>query len=174
MIPESAALVKGLWLGGALLAGFLAIFVLEHFLVVHPHPEHPGEHGAAHHIHLGVAAYAGLSFHSLLDGLALSSTYQRPALGTAVLLAIIAHTIPTAFALTSLLLLDHWSPRAIVLWMGLFALSIPTGALLTPAARSFPDPDVSSAAGCPRLRSPGSCPPRPRSRRPRLGLWVGR
>ncbi len=131
MIPESAALVKGPGLGGALLAGFLAIFVLEHFLVVHPHPEHPGEHGAAHHIHLGVTAYAGLSFHSLLDGLALSSTYQRPVLGTAVLLAIIAHTIPTAFALTSLLLLDHWSPRAIVLWMGLFALSIPAGALLT-------------------------------------------
>src|SRR5690349_17166430 len=78
MIPESAALVKGLWFGGALLAGFLAIFVLEHFLVVHPHPEHPGEHGAAHHIHLGITAYAGLSFHSLLDGLALSSTYQRP------------------------------------------------------------------------------------------------
>jgi zinc and cadmium transporter len=131
MIPESAVLVRGLWLGGGLLAGFLAIFVLEHFLVVHPHPEHPGEHGAAHHIHLGVTAYAGLSFHSLLDGLALSSTYQRPALGTAVLLAIIAHTFPTAFALTSLLMLDHWSRRAIVLWMALFALSIPVGALLT-------------------------------------------
>lgn len=131
MIPESAVLVRGGWLGGALLAGFLAIFVLQHFLVVHPHPEHPGEHGAAHHIHLGLTAYAGLSFHSLLDGLAISSTYQRPALGGAVLLAIIAHTIPTAFALTSLLLLDHWSRRAIVLWMGVFALSIPAGALIT-------------------------------------------
>jgi zinc and cadmium transporter len=146
MIPESAALVKGLWLGGALLAGFLAIFVLEHFLVVHPHPEHPGEHGAAHHIHLGMTAYAGLSFHSLLDGLALSSTYQRPTLGTAVLLAIIAHTIPTAFALTSLLLLDHWSPRAIALWMGLFALSIPAGALLTWALLSQANDVVVGAA----------------------------
>lgn len=130
MIPESAILL-GSRLGMPLLAGFLLIFVLEHFLIVHPHPEQAVPHGEAHHIHMGVTAYAGLSFHSLLDGLALSSTYRQPALGGVVTLAIVLHTIPTAFALTSLLLLDRWSRSAIIGWMTLFAFSIPVGAAIT-------------------------------------------
>lgn len=130
MIPESSVLL-GAKIGLPLMAGFLLIFVLEHFLIVHPHPEEAAEHGQAHHIHMGLTAYAGLSVHSLLDGLALSSAYRTPALGAVVTLAIVLHTIPTAFALTSLLLLDRWARGAIVLWMTLFALSIPAGALIT-------------------------------------------
>ncbi|MGO9449680.1 MAG: ZIP family metal transporter [Candidatus Binataceae bacterium] len=130
MIPESAPLL-GKWLGWPLLAGFLTIFILERFVLVHPYPEHAGEHGHAHHIHLGITAYAGLSFHSLLDGLAISSTYNRPDLGGVVLLAVLFHKIPDAFALASLLLLDRWSPRAIVGYMTLFAFSTPVGAILT-------------------------------------------
>jgi len=130
MIPESAPLL-GKWLGWPLLAGFLTIFILERFVLVHPYPEHAGAHGHAHHIHLGVTAYAGLSFHSLLDGLAISSTYNRPDLGGVVLLAVLFHKIPDAFALASLLLLDRWSPRAIVGYMTLFAFSTPVGAILT-------------------------------------------
>jgi zinc and cadmium transporter len=130
MIPESAQLLQG-GIGASLLAGFLMIFVLEHFALVHPHPEGAAAHGQAHHIHLGVTAYAGLSFHALLDGLALSSTYSRPEVGGVVLLAIIFHKIPTAFALTSLLILDRWSRSAIVGWMSLFAFSTPVGAVIT-------------------------------------------
>ena len=130
MIPESAPLL-GRWLGWPLLAGFLTIFVLEQFVLVHPYPEHPGPHGHAHHIHLGVTAYAGLSFHSLLDGLAISSTYNKPGLGSVVLLAVLFHKIPDAFALSSLLNLDRWSPRSILGWMTVFAFSTPIGALVT-------------------------------------------
>jgi zinc and cadmium transporter len=130
MIPESAPML-GDWLGWPLLAGFLTIFVLERFVLVHPYPEGAEEHGHAHHIHLGLTAYAGLSFHSLLDGLALSSSYQKPELGGVVLLAIIFHKIPDAFALTSLLLLDRWSRGPIVFWMTLFALATPLGAIAT-------------------------------------------
>ncbi len=130
MIPESAMLL-GSRVGMPLMVGFLLIFVLEHFLIVHPHPEEAAAHGQAHHIHLGATAYAGLSFHSLLDGLALSSTYSKPALGGVVTLAIVLHTIPTAFALTSLLLMDRWSRTAILGWMTLFAFSIPVGAIAT-------------------------------------------
>jgi zinc and cadmium transporter len=130
MIPESAVMLDG-WLGWPLLAGFLTIFIMERFVLVHPYPEHAAEHGHAHHIHLGVTAYIGLSFHSLLDGLALSSTYNRPELGGVVLLAVLFHKIPDAFALTSLLLLDRWERRPIIYWMTLFAFSTPLGALLT-------------------------------------------
>jgi len=130
MIPESAPML-GDALGWPLLAGFLTIFILERFVLVHPYPERAGEHGHAHHIHLGVTAYAGLTFHSLLDGLAISSSYREPRLGRVVLLAVVFHKIPDAFALTSLLLLDRWSKRPIVFWMTLFALATPLGAAVT-------------------------------------------
>src|SRR5713101_4578335 len=66
MIPEAAEILDGS-LGWPLLAGFVIIFSLERFVLVHPNPEGATEHGLAHHIHLGVAAYVGMSFHSLLD-----------------------------------------------------------------------------------------------------------
>ncbi len=107
------------------------IFVLENFVLVHPHPEDAAEHGQAHHIHFGLTAYVGISFHNLLDGLAISATYRSPALGSAVLMAIVFHKVPTAFALTSLLMLDRWKRASIVFWMSLFALATPVGAIVT-------------------------------------------
>ncbi|MDO8431974.1 MAG: ZIP family metal transporter [Candidatus Binatus sp.] len=145
MIPESVELLHGA-LGWPLLAGFLTIFIMERFVLVHPYPEHAAEHGRAHHIHLGLTAYVGLSFHSLLDGLAISSTYNRPELGGVVLLAVIFHKIPDAFALTSLLLLDRWSPQPIIGWMTVFALSTPLGAMLTYFALANASSKVAGAA----------------------------
>ncbi|HVB80984.1 MAG TPA: ZIP family metal transporter [Candidatus Binataceae bacterium] len=130
MIPDSAPAL-GPHLGAPLVAGFLMIFVLEHFVLVHPHPEGAAEHGQAHHIHFGLTAYVGIFFHSLLDGLAISATYRNPALGSAVLMAIVFHKVPTAFALTSLLMLDRWKRPTIVFWMSLFALATPLGAIVT-------------------------------------------
>src|SRR6202023_2583073 len=130
MISHSAAAL-GPHLGAPLVAGFLMIFVLENFVLVHPHPEDATEHGQAHHIHFGLTAYVGISFHNLLDGLAISATYRTPALGSAVLMAIIFHKVPTAFALTSLLMLDRWKRPTIVFWMSLFALATPIGAIIT-------------------------------------------
>src|SRR5258707_13002357 len=130
MIPDSAPAL-GPQLGAPLVAGFLMIFVLEHFVLVHPHPEDAAEHGHAHHIHFGLTAYVGISFHNLLDGLAISATYRSPALGSAVLMAIIFHKVPTAFALTSLLMLDRWKRPTILFWMSLFALATPVGAIIT-------------------------------------------
>lgn len=130
MIPEAAQLL-GRALGWPLLAGFLTIFTLERFVLVHPVPEEAAEHGRPHHLHFGLAAYFGLSFHSLLDGIAVTSAYERPDLGGVVLLAVIFHKIPDAFALAGLLMLDRWPKRAIAFLLTIFALITPIGAMLT-------------------------------------------
>lgn len=130
MIPESAMVLRGR-LGWPLLGGFLIIFVLERFILVHPYPEEAGEHGHAHHLHFGLAAYIGISFHSLLDGLAVTSAFERPDLGGVVLLAVIFHKMPDAFALASLLLLDRWPRREVALWIAVFAFTTPAGAVLS-------------------------------------------
>ena len=130
MIPESVAFLRER-AGWPLLAGFLVVFILERFVLVHPYPEHAEGRGHLDHLHLGLTAYIGLSFHSLLDGLAISSTYNLPQLGGVVLLAVLFHKIPDSFALTSLLLLGRWEPPRIAWWMALFALSTPLGALIT-------------------------------------------
>jgi zinc and cadmium transporter len=130
MIPEIAPILKN-ELGWPLMAGFLIIFSLERFILVHPDPEGAQEHGQAHHIHLGLTSFAGISFHSLLDGLAVSSAYQQPELGGVVLLAVIFHKMPDSFALASLLTLDRWSREMIVIFVLLFSLTTPLGALIS-------------------------------------------
>lgn len=128
MIPESA-MVLGRALGWPLLGGFLIIFLLERFILVHPYPEAAGEHGRAHHRHFGLAAYIGISFHSLIDGLAVTAAFEQSELRGVVLLAVIFHKMPDTFALASLLLLDRWPRREIALWIALFALTTPAGAV---------------------------------------------
>jgi zinc and cadmium transporter len=145
MIPESAAILRQ-WLGWPLSAGFLTIFTLERFVLVHPHPEHGEAEAHSPHLHLGLMAYLGLCFHSLLDGLAISATYDRPKLGRVVMLAVLFHKIPDAIALTSLLLFARWEQRRIVWWMTIFALSTPVGALATSLALAQADNAITSAA----------------------------
>src|SRR2546430_7072756 len=77
MIPESASILRDSF-GWPILAGFLVIFSVERFILVHPDPEGAGAHGHAHHIHIDVPPYRGISFHTLLDGLAITSAYQGP------------------------------------------------------------------------------------------------
>jgi zinc and cadmium transporter len=129
MIPSIAPLL-GQSLGWPLVGGFSVIAILEHFLIVHPHPEHPAEHGQVRHVHVGAAAAIGISFHSMLDGLAVAASYGHAKLGSVVLVAVIAHKIPEAFALTTLLLLDHWQPGATMVWLLAYSLTTPLGVTL--------------------------------------------
>ena len=69
--------------------GFHSGLILERFVLVHRYPEHAEGSGHLDHLHLGLTAYIGLSFHSLLDGLAISSTYTLPQLGGVVLLKLV-------------------------------------------------------------------------------------
>jgi zinc and cadmium transporter len=156
MLPEA---VEGG--GGAavpfVLVGFLFLYLLERFVLVHvcaepgpnarlstsgaPLPHHEGEspeeharHGHEHHdgtgcdVHtLGLAAWIGLSVHTLVDGFALGAASVEAQLGLLVFLAILAHKIPNSFSLSAILLSEGYSRAKAVAMNAAFALMIPAG-----------------------------------------------
>ncbi|HYI09874.1 MAG TPA: ZIP family metal transporter [Thermoanaerobaculia bacterium] len=72
-----------------LIAGFMAIFLLEKLTIIHSEKTHdtPG-----HHHNVGLAGAIGLSFHSFLDGLAIGVGFQAGTeVGVVVLVAVLAH-----------------------------------------------------------------------------------
>ncbi len=160
MLPEA---VEG---GGAavvpfVLAGFLLLYLLERFVLVHvcaepgpnerlstagaPLPHHDAEpieeHAAHAHVHphqvegtgcdvhtLGLAAWLGMSAHTVVDGFALGAASVQPELGALVFLAILAHKVPNSFSLSTILISEGYS-RARAVWMNAaFALMVPVGA----------------------------------------------
>ncbi|HEX7706992.1 MAG TPA: ZIP family metal transporter [Thermoanaerobaculia bacterium] len=72
-----------------LIAGFVAIFLLEKLTIIHSEKTHdtPG-----HHHNVGLAGAVGLSFHSFLDGVAIGVGFQAgSSVGFVVLAAVLAH-----------------------------------------------------------------------------------
>ncbi|RMF83952.1 MAG: hypothetical protein D6739_06595 [Nitrospirae bacterium] len=122
MVPDATALV-GEAVGLYLLLGFLLLYVAENFLLgggcVH------GE--ACDYHHLGLVSLFGLSFHGLVEGLALGTTSEVAGLGPVVFLAILAHKAPATFSLATLLLHGGYQrPRVLLLVAG-FAATVPLG-----------------------------------------------
>jgi len=109
----------------AALAGFVLLLTLEKFVFIHPHEteELAGRRS-------GLAAYVGISFHSVLDGIALGSSAMFPALAPSVVFAILAHKVPDTFSLSSILTFFGYSRRR-TLWMVFcFSLLTPLGGAL--------------------------------------------
>jgi zinc and cadmium transporter len=124
MLPEAIE-TTGLWAGGLVLAGFLALYLLERFLTVHA-----CEVGDCEVHVVGLKAFVGLSIHALTEGLALGASIGDPRLGLLVFLAVLLHKAPSSFALTLILLHEGYS-RARILWMNIgFILFLPVGALV--------------------------------------------
>ncbi len=160
MLPEA---VEG---GGAavvpfVLAGFLVLYLLERFVLVHvcaepgpnerlstagaPLPHHDAEpveeHDRHAHVHphhadgtgcdvhtLGLAAWLGMSAHTVVDGFALGAASVQPELGALVFLAILAHKVPNSFSLSTILISEGYSRSRAVLMNAAFALMVPVGA----------------------------------------------
>lgn len=121
MMPEASHLLPdafGFWL----FCGFALLMVLERFIMVHACEEH----GCDYHT-IGVAAFAGLTVHGLIEGFALASTFYISNLAPLILIAILAHKIPAGFALTSILKLAQRGTKQIVLFVTGVALSAPLG-----------------------------------------------
>ncbi len=133
--------------------GFLVLFVMERFVLVHacaepgpdggelevgadgaavpPAPAHVHTHGdgTGCEVHtMGLAAFVGLSVHTLIDGFALGASSARAELGLLVFLAILGHKIPNAFSLSAILRHEGYSRAKALAMNAAFALTIPLGA----------------------------------------------
>jgi zinc transporter 9 len=138
------------WIGVTLIAGFILMYLIDalpslsnpargHHLPLtplgptNPSPITPTTTLAAHsHAH---STTIGLVIHSFADGIALGASSATPStqssLGLIVFVAILVHKAPAAFGLTSVLLKQGLSKRAVRGHLLLFSLAAPLGALVT-------------------------------------------
>ena len=124
VLPEIST-VLGRQLGYSVMFGFLLIFVLEKFIMVHP-----CEEGECDYHKIGVAAYVGIGFHSILDGIAIGAGTMMN-LSAVIILAVTIHKFPAALALSSLLVKGkEYSKKKILVSMFIFELATPVGALV--------------------------------------------
>lgn len=127
LIPEVYRNDKGN-IGIFILIGFFIQVVLEFF-------SEGIEHG---HIHVHkmhaksfpVSVMGGLCVHSFLEGMPLTQKFlHQNSEGNTLLIGIILHHLPVAFALMSMLVDSGLSKKAAVSWLILFAMMAPLGAI---------------------------------------------
>ena len=108
--------------------GFVVLFLLERYVLVHACEEPPDckEHGHGRTA-LGLTAFLGMSVHTLFDGVALASSVAE-GLAIPALVAITAHKLPSSLSLASILQSDGRSRANTLVYIGLFALMVPLGA----------------------------------------------
>jgi zinc and cadmium transporter len=148
MLPEATE-GAGLRAIPWVLVGFLFLFLLERYVLVHvcaepgaaPHAHAPGaeEHGGTGcEVHtLGLAAFIGMSLHTIVDGFALGAASGEDRLGLLVFLAILAHKIPSSFSLSAILRAEGYSRGRALAMNAIFALMVPLGAGLYVALREL-------------------------------------
>jgi zinc and cadmium transporter len=124
LLPEASELLPHAF-GGWFLFGFVLMLILEKFIMVHACDEH-----GCHYHTVGLAAFAGLTVHGIIEGVALASTLLVSKLGPLVLVAILAHKAPSGLALTSILKMSGKTHRQILVFVIGVALSGPLGLLL--------------------------------------------
>ncbi len=147
MLPEAAE-GAGLSAIPFVLVGFLFLFLLERFVLVHVCAEPIGALPTAGHVHahrgtgcevhtMGMAAFVGLSLHTMIDGFALGAASSEPALGFLVFLAILAHKLPSSFSLSAILRAEGYSRRRALAMNATFATMVPLGAAVYLAVRGL-------------------------------------
>jgi zinc transporter, ZIP family len=120
-----------------LIAGFMAIFLLEKLTIIHSEKTHdaPG-----HHHNVGVAGAIGLSFHSFLDGVAIGVGFQAGAsVGFVVLVAVLAHDFADGLNTVTFMLAtrnSRWRTAALLI---VNALAPVAGAVLATVMRIDPE-----------------------------------
>jgi len=109
-------------------AGFVFLVVLERNFLSHTceEPLNCTEH--AHH-GLGLAAFVGLSVHTLIDGVALGSAVNE-GVGLMALIAIVSHKVPSSLSLASILKSEGKGTGVILGYATFYGMMVPVGAVL--------------------------------------------
>ncbi|HEY0591375.1 MAG TPA: ZIP family metal transporter [Thermoanaerobaculia bacterium] len=128
MIPEGYELAgrRGV---GMIVLGFLALYLLEQLTLRHPHDEEAGEF-----YELGILAFAGMTLHDLVDGIALGSGHHVPHAGAAIFAALALHKIPTTFAVSLLMVHGGYTKKRILTLLTILLLAIPVGVIVADLA----------------------------------------
>jgi len=136
LLPESVELMAGDVSVAMVFAafGFLAFYVIEKTTLLHLGHETATEleHEDAAHRHVGLVGAGAMSFHSLLDGVAMAAAFQASAeLGIIVSLVVIIHRFSDGIGIVSLLLASRFPRRDAMRWVFLVSLAPLVGAAAT-------------------------------------------
>lgn len=128
LIPEAYSGPDHAEIGIYILIGFLLQIFLEQF-------SEGVEHGHIHHHNEGQVFPYGimisLCLHAFLEGMPLAADQHN-----ALIFGIALHHIPAAFALSSILLQNHFKIKGIIFYLAIFAVMAPLGFLLSYAVSS--------------------------------------
>lgn len=114
----------------ALVAGFLAIHVLEKSILLHKAQE--SDYGEHHHPHVGKASALALAAHSFLDGFGIGLAFQvGEGVGIAVAIAVIAHDFSDGINTVGLMLAHKNNRRDTIKMLVIDALAPILGAACT-------------------------------------------
>jgi ZIP family zinc transporter len=122
--------------------GFLAFYVIEKTTLLHLGHETATEleHEDQTHRHVGLVGAGAMSFHSLLDGVAMAAAFQAsPELGVIVSLVVIIHRFSDGIGIVSLLLASRVPRPTALRWVFVVSLAPLLGAAAT-AFFVIPDP----------------------------------
>lgn len=126
MIPEAVERA-GPSVAYAIPVGFIALFLLERYLIVHVCA--PDDADCDVHV-FGAAAFVGIGIHSLTEGIALGASLTSTSLAMPVFTAVAMHKAPESFALAIILRGAKYKTRTIMALLVAFALTFPVGATL--------------------------------------------
>lgn len=111
----------------ALLAGFVAWFIMERLIMTYFFKHRTTQEGHSDHTEsLPALLILGDSLHNFLDGIVIALAYvANPALGLTTTLAVAAHEIPQEIGDFSVLLYRGWSKKRVILvnvWQSLLTI----------------------------------------------------
>ncbi|UCG77894.1 MAG: ZIP family metal transporter [Nitrospirota bacterium] len=91
-----------------------------------------GDEGCETHEATGMLAWTGISFHALVDGIAMGVSFKASgSLGILVMMAILIHKAPMGFSVSSILLSRGYSSNRVKGMLAIFSAVTPLGALMS-------------------------------------------
>ena len=129
VLPEAFdAVGDSEWVGALVGAGFLLFFLAERLLVLH-HRDDPEQ--ARAHERVGVLGAAGLSLHSLIDGLGIGLAFGLDTTtGVLVLVAVLAHDFADGLNTVGFVLSQTGDRRRAFTWLSIDAFAPLLGAII--------------------------------------------